>query len=795
MISSYFKIAWRNLTKSKGYSFINIGGLAIGMAVAMLIGLWVWDELSFNKYNRNYDRIAQIMQTQTFGNQKDTWQTMPYPVGDALRHGYGGDFEHVVMSSWDFNRVISVGDKKIKKIGKYMEQGGAELMDVKIIKGSSGNLNDLSTILLSASVAKAFFGDEDPVGKSLNIDNKENYIVRGVYKDLPYNSAFGNVGFIAPWQAYINTNFAWIKTLDDVWGMNAFLVYVQLAEHADMDKVAAKISKVKYNNIPAGDRKFNPVLFLHPMSKWHLYESFKNGVNTGGRVSFVWLFGVIGFFVLLLACINFMNLSTARSEKRAREVGIRKAIGSLRSQLIGQFFSESMLVVLFGFIASVLLVQLILPFFNTVADKKMSILWASPIFWLIGIGVSLFTGLLAGSYPAFYLSSFQPVKVLKGTFRLGSNAALPRKVLVVMQFTVSVTLIIGTIVVFRQIQFARSRPVGYSREGLVSMEMSSSNIQDHFDAVRDELIRNGAIVAMAEANAPATAVWRTNGGIEWEGKDPDQAVDFPNTGVSRDYGKTVGWQFKEGRDFSKALASDSNTFIINEAAVKFMGLKDPVGKFIRWDGKAREIIGVIKDMIVESPYQPVRPQLFHLSSNSMTIVNMRMNPAISSREALARIEPVFKKYNPNQLFDYTFVDTEYAKKFGNEERIGKLAGFFAILAIFISCLGLFGMASYMAERRTKEIGVRKVMGASVFNIWQMLSKDFVVLVFISLLIAVPLASYFMHSWLQNYEYRSSISWWIFGVAGMGILVITLLTISFQSVKAALMNPVKSLRSE
>ena len=795
MIRSYFKIAWRNLIKSKGYSLINIGGLATGMAVAMLIGLWIWDELSFDKYNKNYDRIAQVMQNQNFNGEIATWQTMPYPMGKALKDEYGDNFKHVVMSSWDFWRVLSAGDKKMKKIGKYMEPDGPEMLDLQMISGTRGGLKDNSSILLSESTARDYFGDADPMGKAMKINNKENLIVTGVYKDLPYNSNFGNVGFIAPFDLYIDNAMAWVKKNDYAWGNNAFIVYVQIADNTDMDKVSAKIRNIKLNHLHEDDKRYQPAIFLHPMHKWHLFAEYKNGINSGGRIQFVWLFGIIGAFVLLLACINFMNLSTARSEKRAKEVGIRKAIGSLRGQLIGQFFSESLLVVAFGFIFSLLIVQLILPFFNSVADKKMSILWGSPVFWLTGIGVSLLTGLVAGSYPALYLSSFQPVKVLKGTFRVGRNAALPRKVLVVLQFTVSVVLIIGTIVVFRQIQFAMNRPVGYSRDGMISLDMINADIHDHFDVVKNELKNMGAVSEMAQASGPVTAVWGTNGGFNWKGKDPSLAVDFPNTGVSYDYGKTVGWQFKEGRDFSKEFASDSMAFIANETAIRFMGLKNPIGEIINWDGTQMKIVGVIKDMIVESPYEPVRASLYHLDPGSVNIINIRLNPAKGAPEALAMIEAVFKKYSPEQPFDYKFVDDEYAKKFGNEQRVGKLAGFFAVLAIFISCLGLFGMASFMAERRTKEIGVRKVMGASVFNLWKLLSKDFVLLVFISLIIAIPMGWYLMHNWLQNYQYRSEISWWIFAVAGVGILMITLLTVSFQSIKAALMNPVKSLKAE
>jgi ABC-type antimicrobial peptide transport system permease subunit len=531
------------------------------------------------------------------------------------------------------------------------------------------------------------------------------------------------------------------------------------------------------------------------MSKWHLHSEFKNGINVGGRIEFVWLFGIIGVFVLMLACINFMNLSTARSEKRAKEVGIRKSIGSVRGQLIGQFFSESLVVALLAFLFSLLLVLLILPSFNQVADKKLTLPWLSPSFWLIGLVFSLLTGIIAGSYPALYLSSFNPVQVLKGTFRVGRFASVPRKVLVVLQFTVSVTLIIGTIIVFNQIQHAKNRPIGYDRNGLISMFMSTEDIHKHFDAVRNELKASGAALEMTESGSPVTQVWNTNGGFDWKGKDPSLAVDFPNNGVTYEYGKTIGWQFKEGRDFSRDHATDSLAFVINEAAAKFLGFKNTLGETLTWEGKPYTIIGIIKDMVVESPYEPARASLFHISRDGGSVMIVKINPEMSSREALSKIEGVFKKYNPEAPFEYKFVDEDYARKFNDEERIGKLASSFAALAIFISCLGIFGLASFVAEQKAKEIGVRKVLGASVFTLWKMLSRDFILLVTISLLIAIPTSFYFMSGWLSKYEYRTEISWWIFAVAGMGALLITLATVSYQAIKAALANPVNSLRTE
>ncbi len=793
MLKNYFKIAWRNLVKNKISSFINIGGLAVGMAVAMLIGLWIYDELSFDKQFRNQERIAQVIQNVSNNGEKDTWNQVPFPLGDELRKSYAGDFKNIVMASNVSDHIVAFKEKILTISGGYYEPGIVDMLSVHVFKGNGNGLDDPSSILLSQSSAKALFGNDNPIGKILKIDSRLTVKVAGIYQDPSPNSSFATLNFIAPWNLFATSNN--LKSDPNPWRCNCYTSYAQIAANADMDKVSIKIKDAKIKRVNQDEVFHKPQLFLFPMSKWHLYSEFKNGINTGGRIQYVWLFGIIGVFVLLLACINFMNLSTARSETRAKEVGIRKSVGSLRIQLISQFFCESLLVVAFAFILSLALVWLALPFFNNVSGKQMSILWSNPFFWLLGIGFSLITGLIAGSYPALYLSSFNPVKVLKGTFKAGRFAAVPRKMLVVLQFTVSVILIIGTIVVFNQIQFAQQRPIGYSRDGLVKLPMITGEIHNHFDVVKNELISTGAIAQMSESGSPTTEVWSTNSGFEWKGKDPGLAVDFPNIEVSNDYGKTVGWQFVDGRDFSREYLTDSLAFVLNETAAKFMGLKNPVGEIVKWDRTPFKVIGVIKDMIVESPYAPVRPTFFHLSKDPGNVILIKINPHASARTALSKIESVFKKYNPDQPFQYQFVDEDYAKKFGNEERIATLSSFFAILAIFISCLGLFGMASFVAEQRTKEIGVRKVLGASVFNLWRLLSKDFMSLVIISLLIAIPVAYYFMYSWLQNYQYRTAISWWIFASAGLGAILITLLTVSFQAIKAALANPVKSLRTE
>jgi len=793
MIKNYLKSAFRNLVKNKVHSFINIAGLSVGMAVAMLIGLWIWDELSFDTYHKNYGSIAQVIQNVTNNGEVQTWRQVPYPLAAELRKSYGSDFKNVVMAVGIGDHMLALDNKKLTRNGGFMEPNGPGMFTLEMLKGNTNALKDPSSIIISASTAKAYFGDADPMGKTLRIDNQINGKVAGVYADLPQNSTFADLGFLGSWEMFYNAND--LKSMKEPWRPNFVTLYVQLADNANIAAVSSKIRDAKLHKVSLVLAKKKPALFLQAMSKWHLYDEFKNGKNTGGRIGYVWMFGIIGVFVLLLACINFMNLSTARSEKRAREVGIRKAVGSLRTQLIFQFFSESVLYVGIAFLLALLFVQLSLPLFNEVADKRMTILWGSPLFWLMSIGFSLFTGLIAGSYPAFYLSSFQPVKVLKGSFRMGRFAALPRKVLVVVQFTVSVTLIIGTVVVFRQIQFAKNRPVGYTRDGLVAIPIITDKIHKSYDAVRDELFKTGAIISMAEGDvAPTTSAGSTSA-IEWKDKDPNLSVDFLQTGVSPGYGKTAGWQFKEGRDFSKDFLSDSAAVIVNQAAIKFMGLKNPVGQNLTYYGKPFKLIGVINDIVVDSPYGQVRPSVFFLNKGPGNTVLLKVNPNISASLALEKIAPVFKRFNPEQPFDYQFVDQEYAKKFGNEQRIGKLAAFFASLAIFISCLGLFGMASFMAGQRIKEIGVRKVLGASVLNLWRLLSTDFIGLVAIAFLIASPLAWYLMHNWLQRFDYRSDISGWIFVFTGLGAVAITLITVSFQSVKAALANPINSLKTE
>lgn len=793
----YFKIGFRNLLRNKSYALINIGGLAVGMAVAMLIGLWIHDELSFNKYNGSYGRIAQVMQHQSSNGAVYTQAAIPFPLGPELSSKYGSDFKYVVMTSWLSDHILSFDDKTLVVKGNYMDVDAPRLLALKMLKGNWDGLKEPGSILLSLSTAKAFFGEDDPLGKPLKIDNEPSVIVTGVYEDLPFNSQFAELLFIAPWELYVST-YEWVRQERENphWENNSYCLLAQIADQADMQQVSDKIKKIKYDNLSEADKADEPEIFLHPMEDWHLRSNWENGVKKGGFIQYIWLFGIIGVFVLILACINFMNLSTAQSERRAKEVGIRKSLGSVRSQLINQFLSESFLVVLLAFVLAGLLVFMVIPSFNQLADKRIIFPFTHLSFWLTSLGFILLTGFLAGSYPAFYLSSFRPVKVLKGTFKAGHSAALFRKFLVVMQFTVSVTLIIGTMMVAKQVQYAKDRPIGYDRNSIIMIGINSPDYEGKYDLLRDELKKRQAIEEMAQSSSPLTEVWNGNGGFSWEGMDPDFRSGFVTIWVSHDFGKTIGWDVIEGRDFSKEFATDSTAYIINEAAVEYMGLEDPVGKTIKWGSSEHKIIGVVKDILMESPFSEVQQAIYIIDSGVNTnFIELKLNPDKSTSESLALVEEVFTELLPAVPFEFKFADQEHARKFASEERIGKLSGIFAILAIFISCLGLFGLATFMAAQRTKEIGIRKVLGASILTLWQLLSKDFMLLVLLSCFIAIPISYYGLVSWLENYAYRTDIPWWVFVVAGFGALILTLITVSFQTIKASLVNPVKSLRSE
>ncbi|MEX0290900.1 MAG: ABC transporter permease, partial [Flavobacteriaceae bacterium] len=574
-------------------------------------------------------------------------------------------------------------------------------------------------------------------------------------------------------------------------------VFVQVYEGKNMQEVSGIIKNAKYDNITGEYRKTKPEIFLHPMSKWYLHSEFENGVISGGRIELVWLFGLIGVFTLLLACINFMNLATARSMKRSKEVGIRKTIGSLRQQLIFQFFGESLLVVVLSFLVALGVTVLLLPFFNELTDKTMIFPWANTYFWGLALLFILITAIISGSYPALYLSSFKPSRVLKGTLGNNKGTGNLRKALVVFQFAISIALIVATITVYNQIQYAKERAVGYNVENLIYVPINTAGVIEKFEPLREELLSSGAIEEVAASDVRITGTFTTNSGFDWKGKDPGMSEEFRTLRATHGYGEMVDWEIKEGRDFSRQFKSDSLAFILNETAVRYMGFENPVGEIIRWgDNGLYKVVGVVKDMVTTSPFDQVRPSLYILHyGRFLNMVNIKIADKSDMKSALAHIEKVFKKYDPKSLFSYNFFEDDYQGKFIQEERIGTLASLFAALAILISCLGIFGLSAFMAEQRTKELGVRKVLGASMYNLLGLLTKDFFILVIVACCIAIPTGLYYMDNWLQKYEYRTVVEWWVPVLTIFVILSITLITISFQTVKASLTNPVKSLRTE
>ena len=801
MFKTNFKTAWRHLIKDRIHSFINVSGLTIGIAVVMVIGFWIWDELSFDKYNTNYQTISQIARKEiSMGSAYISSENnhFPIPLSEELRKNYKNIFQHVSLVSEKSSHILSFNESRRSIQGIFTEKDFTNIFTLKFTAGSAAGFSDPNSILLSQSVAKSLFGQTNIVGKIIKLDNNEPLKVIGIFEDLPLNTSFSGIDFVCPFYLQVTIDPG-IKNMLNDWNNSSFSLYAQTEpgmSDKDVSKVIKDVYWAKIKNTVAQVPGNKVELFIHPMKDWHLHSEWKDGVASGGQAAVVRLFGLIGAFVLLLACINFMNFSTARAGERAKEVGVRKTMGSGRVQLVKQFMSEALLMVLVAFFFGICIVIIGLPWFNEIARKHITFPFSNSWFWILALLFILLTTLISGSYPALYISSFKPVKVLKGEFKAGGSAALLRKGLLTIQFIVSMVMITGTIVVYRQIQFAKNRALGYDRKGLIRITMTTQDLKGKYDVLQKELISSGGAVAVAQSSSAATENNYFDDHFEWEGKILKQHTQsFALTAVTPEYGKTVGWQFADGRDFSRNFATDNKAVIVNEAAVKYMGLEHPVGQTIRWNNNLFTIIGVMKDMVKGSPYTPVRQSLFFMVPDIGPEITIRLNPQLSAGSAISKIEPVFKRLNPSAPFTYIFVDDEYANSFAAEQRIGTLSGLFALLAILISCLGIFGLASFVVEQRAKEIGIRKVLGASVYNIWQLLTKDFMMIVLIAMFIAVPIAYSIAHNWLEGYEYRTHLSWWIFMLTGIVVLLITLLTVSGHVIKAAIANPVKSLKEE
>ena len=795
MFRNYLKIAWRNMLHNKVYSALNVFGLAIGMAIALLIGVWAFNQYSYDRFLPGYQQAYAIKVNYT--NTHDgthTQDLVSLPLADVLRNTvpgikYVAEADFIDFPSHDF----MVGDKKLIIKGGTVAPDFLKIFRYPLVKGNINSvLKDPYAIVIDEATSKSLFGAADPINKLIRIDNQYNVKVSGVMKDFPANSSM-QFHFLIPF-SFAEQTQNWMKNARTTWNNNSYQIFVGLQPGVTAAQIVPKIKNLIYEKVPT-DRAYKPEVILHALKDWRLYSDFKNGRVAGGFIDYVRMFSIIGGLILLIACINFVNLSTARSEKRAREVGVRKAIGSLRRDLIFQFLTESLLITIIAFLFALLFVQLAVPYFNQLTTDSLHIPYTNIFFWCLMIVFAMVIGLAAGARPAFYLSAFNPVAVLKGRLQLGKASTLPRKILVVLQFSCSVAFIISTAIIYQQINYVKNRPTGYSTDRLVHTFMTEE-LAKSYDALKNDLLASGMVESVTKATSTMTNIgWHAELG-QWPGKTAgDQNINVGALLVGKDYFSTVGMKLVRGRVFLGNWKADSAAIIVNEAAIKRMGLKDPLNQMIDFNGTRSQIIGVVKDALMESPFSSVEPVLFTPVNNWSTQVIYRLAPGISPHDAIEKVGKIFEKYNPAYPFTYNFVDDEYNQKFNLETLVGKLAAIFASLAIFISCLGLFGLAAYVAEQRTKEIGIRKVLGASIIQVWVLLSSDFIMLVIISCVTASPIALYFLSNWLQKYAYRISIGPGVFVLSAIVAILITLITISFQSIRTALINPVKSLRSE
>lgn len=789
MFRNYLKIAFRNLSKNSVYSFINIFGLAVGLSSSLLITLWVIDEYTYDGFHAHQDKIYQVYINSQGDNGINSQRPVPLPLIEEFKTNER-DIKYASVTSWGENNLLVFKDKRLMKNGLYASEDFLKMFSFDLIEGNAETaLKGSNGIVLTQSTAQSLFGNEPALGKIVHVDNIVDVTVTGVVKDVPQNSSF-QFDCLLPFDAYISSQ-SWVKNSLTNWFNNSFQIYVQLADDADKSVVENRVKDVIRKH-GEGQNKEGQLMF-HPMSSWRLYSQFENGKVSGGLIEQVRMFTIIAVFILIIACINFMNLATARSEKRSREVGIRKTVGSRRKELIFQFLGESIFIVAIAFLLAMCITEASLPFYNSMVDKKLFIDYSNPVFWLIAGAIVLLTGLISGSYPAFYLSAFNPVTVLKGKNLTGQNGATPRKVLVTLQFFFSIFLIIGTIVFNQQMNYGKDRSLGYDQENLISIE-NLGDIQKNYQVIKNKLIQENLAVSVTESSSPVTAIFSFMGGIEWSGKREDQRASIATIATSNDYVETLGLNILEGRSFSEEF-NDSLSVILNKAAIDYMGLKNPLGEEIIWDERKLKVVGVVDNTIMASVYQPIAPMMIIRDPSWFAYMTVRLSKTDDMQGNLKRVEGIFREFNPAYPFNYTFVDVDFARKFSRIKLITNVANIFAVLAIMISCLGLFGLAAYTAEQRTREIGIRKVMGASVPSVIILLSRDFARLVILAFVLAGPLAWWALDKWLQSYPYRIEVQWWTLGIAGAITFLIAVITVSSQALKAAVSNPAHSLRSE
>ncbi|HNU42058.1 MAG: antimicrobial peptide ABC transporter permease [Bacteroidetes bacterium OLB12] len=788
MFRNYFVVMVRNLFKNGFYSFINIAGLALGITCSILILLWVADETSFNKFIPKADRLYQVWVRAHYDGKISAWTSVPLPTYEAFKTA-NSNIARMAVTDWGGEHLVTVGENRLIKQGYWVSEEFLEMFEFPLVVGTAEQVLDAPpSIVISESTAKALFGDADPINKVIQLDNEYDLKVTGILKDVPGNSTF-QFDFLIPWK-FREQNNQWIRDNLTNWGNYSFQVFAELNDPAHHEDVENSVKMMLQEH---GEVDTKPEYFLYPMERWRLFSNFDNGVETGGMNDYVQMFTLIAVFIIIIACINFMNLATARSERRAREVGVRKSVGSRRRELILQFIGESTFIAFIAFAIAVLAAQVLLPFYNNLVDKKLFIDYTSSQFWIASLGMVLLVGIISGSYPAFYLSSFQPVKVLKGKPTLSKGTSLPRKILVILQFGFSILLIIGTIVIYQQIQLVKGRALGYDQENLIAVSYTNE-VGKNYRSIKAELLNTGVVEAVTRANSEITNI-NSNNFLGWPGKPEELRVLFTTITTEYDYTKTMGIKLLEGRDFSEEFKSDSSAILVNKAAMEVMGLKeDALGTELELWGRKRNLIGVVDDVLMGSPFQPVKP-MFMILMDWGGSVSIRLKKTNDLQASIQAVKSVFEKYAPAYPFEYRFADQEFQKKFTTINLTSTLASLFAILTIVITGLGLFGLAAFTAEQRTKEIGIRKVMGASVPNLVGLMSKDFSVLVIIAFVLSSPLAWWALTNYLERYTIRTSVAWWIFPVTGAIALTFALLIVSTQALKAARANPASSLRSE
>ncbi len=789
MIKNYFLIGFRNIVKNSTYSIINIAGLTIGLVCSILIFLWVIDESTYDHFIPKREQLNQVWVSAFYDGKINSWNSVPLPTHEAMKTA-NSHITNSAVADWGFEHLLAVGEKRIYKRGYYVSEEFLEMFEFPLLQGDASQVLDGPTsIVISESTAKALFGDEDPINKIVRIDNDDDLKVTGVLEDVPGNSSF-EFDILIPW-SYRRKVQEWIRDNEDNWSNYSFQVFIELDDKVNHSEAEASIKGMLMENDK--EETIERSFFLYPMERWRLHSSFENGEEMGGLIEYVQLFTVIAILIVVMACINFMNLATARSERRSKEVGIRKTVGSGRIELVFQFLSESIIISFIAYAIAIILVMAFLPLYNDLVQKELFLDFTSGYFWIGSIIVVFITGILAGSYPAFYLSSFKPAAILKGKGSAGDHASLPRKILVVLQFVVAIVLIVGTIVIYQQIELARQRDLGYNQERLITLDFTEE-LRDNYDVFKNELLNSRVAESVTRSNSSITDV-NSNNFLGWPGKPDDLRVLFITVTSHYDYAQTMGVDLLMGRDFSKDFASDSSAIVVNKAALDLMKLEEPIigTELDLWDDK-RTLIGVLDNVLMESPYEEVRP-LFIILDDWGGVITIRLTADQDIQASLAKVEEIFKKHNPAYPFDYRFMDVEFEKKFTNIKLTQTLANMYALLAITITGLGIFGLAAFTAEKRKKEIGIRKVMGASALQLVSMISKDFTKLVLIAFVFAAPLSWYFLDNYLDRYSIRIEIAWWVFPLAGLAALVFALLIVSNQALKAATSNPVNSLRSE